>query len=107
MVTTVKDASFVLLVTEPTPFGLHDLELAVETLKKLNTDYYGVIINKSGLGDAQIETYCTNNNIPIIAKIPHSLEIAKLYAQGKMLADLPEYHAYFTDIYHRIIWELS
>lgn len=107
MVTTVKYVDFVILVTEPTPFGLHDLALAVETLKKLNTTYYGVVINKSGSGDTQIEAYCKENNIEILAKIPHSLEIAKLYAQGKMLADLPEYHSCFSDIYYKIIGELS
>lgn len=106
MVATVKDADYVLLVTEPTPFGLHDLSIAVETLKRLKTDYFGVVINKSGTGDEMIENYCQENKITILNKIPHSLDIARLYAQGKLLTQ-ERYVKYFTDIYNKIVWELS
>lgn len=107
MVATVKEADYVLLVTEPTPFGLHDLALAVETLKKLHTDYFGVVLNKAGRGDELIENYCREEGVPILARIPLDLRIARVYARGGDLSELPEYQKIFTDIYNKIYWELS
>ncbi|NPA44357.1 MAG: P-loop NTPase [Chlorobi bacterium] len=84
VIEATKDADFVLLVTEPTPFGLHDLKLAIETMKELKKDF-GVIINKSGIGNNNVEAYCNEEHIPVIAKIPNSRKIAELYSSGSLL----------------------
>jgi MinD superfamily P-loop ATPase len=84
MVEAVKDSDFVVLVTEPTPFGLHDLDLAVEVVSELNKKF-GVVINKSGDNDPIIESYCSNNNIALLEKIPFSIDIAKKCINGKLL----------------------
>ena len=72
------------MVTEPTPFGLHDLKLAVDTMNKLGKTY-GVVINRFGIGDANVEDYCQKNNIPVVAKIPNDKKIAELYSKGELL----------------------
>ena len=79
-----KDADFVILITEPTPFGYNDLVLAIETMQELKKDF-GVVINRYGLGNKDIEKYCDKHNIPILAKIPNKREIAELYSKGKLL----------------------
>lgn len=84
VIEATKGADFVLLVTEPTPFGLHDLKLAIDTMYELKKDF-GVIINRSGIGNNDVEFYCNHENIPIIAKIPNSRKIAELYSSGKLL----------------------
>lgn len=83
MVTAVKDSDFCILVTEPTPFGRHDLELAMNITRLLQIPA-GVVINKSDAagGDENIETLCENRRIPVLAKIPHSLSFARQYAAG-------------------------
>ena len=90
VIEATKDADLILLVTEPTPFGLHDLILAVETMKELKKDM-GVIINRFGIGDANVEKYCEENNIPIIAKIPNMRKIAEIYSDGNLIyTKIPE-----------------
>ncbi len=85
-----KDADFVILITEPTPFGFNDVKLAIETMQELKKDF-GVVINRYGLGNADIEKYCNEKNIPILAKIPNKREIAELYSKGELLWDkIPE-----------------
>ncbi len=84
MIEATKDADFVILVTEPTPFGLHDLKLAVETMKELNKDF-GVVINRYGIGNNDVEDYCKDNNIPIIAKIPNEQKIAELIFKRRII----------------------
>lgn len=79
-----KESDFVVLITESTPFGLNDLQLAVETMKILKQNY-GVIINRYGIGDSGVEAYCKSENIPIITKIHNDKEVAKLYSQGKLI----------------------
>lgn len=89
MVTAVRGCSHVLLVTEPTPFGLHDLILACETLKELQIPC-SVILNRAGENDPLIEDFCRKNAIPLRLKIPFSREIAKGYSEGKRLLDIEE-----------------
>jgi MinD superfamily P-loop ATPase len=84
VIEATKNADLVLLVTEPTPFGLHDLKIAVETMKELNKKV-GVIINRFGIGDANVEKYCAEKNIPVIAKIPNNRKIAELYSRGELV----------------------
>jgi len=90
VIEATKDADLVLLITEPTPFGLHDLKLAVDTMKELNKNF-GIVINRYGIGDDKVLSYCKDNNIPIIAKILNDRKIADLYSNGKLLyKEIPE-----------------
>ena len=90
VIEATKDADLILLVTEPTPFGLHDLILAIETMKELKKDM-GVIINRFGIGDNNVEKYCKENDIPIIAKIPNMRKIAEIYSEGNLIyTKIPE-----------------
>jgi len=90
VIEATKDADFVILVTEPTPFGLHDLKLAVDTMKKLGKKY-GVVINRDGIGNDEVMNYCNNENIPVISKIPNDRRIAELYSSGKLIyTEIPE-----------------
>lgn len=84
VIEAIKDADFVILVTEPTPFGLHDLALAVETTRALKKNF-GVVINRYGIGNDDVSDYCAKEAIPILAKIPHLIDAAKLYSQGKLI----------------------
>ena len=102
MVETVSDMDFIILVGEPTPFGLSDMKIVVETLRLLNLPF-GVIINKDGVGDAELENYCNKENIPILLKIPFDLEIAKSYSTGKPLVEaIPTYQKDFQEVIHKI-----
>ncbi len=90
MITAVRDADFVLLVTEPTPFGLHDLTLAVETLRQLKLPF-GVVLNRSDIGDQGVVNYCRQEPIPIMLQIPDDRKVAVAYSRGKGLLDaLPD-----------------
>ena len=85
MVEAVRGSDLALLVTEPTPFGLHDLDIAVRTVRQLDMKA-AVIVNRADIGDARVRDYCGRENIEIIAEIPHSREIAEAYSRGKLLA---------------------
>ena len=85
-VNTVLDADLVILVTEPTPFGLSDLKQTIEVLHDLNQDFC-VVINRSDLGDGQMEMYLQREQIPILAQIPFSRKLADSYAQGKVAVE--------------------
>jgi MinD superfamily P-loop ATPase len=84
VIEATKDSDFVILVTEPTPFGLHDLKLAIETMRVLKKDF-GVIINRNGIGNNDVHKYCLSEEIPIIANLPNSRKIAELYSSGKLI----------------------
>ena len=81
VIEAINGSDFCLLVTEPTPFGLHDLKLAVELLKKLKIKH-GVLINRAGIGDDRVKDYCDKEEIPIMAQIPYDREVAVLYSYG-------------------------
>jgi MinD superfamily P-loop ATPase len=102
VVESVKGSDFCLLVTEPTPFGLNDLVLAVETVRELKIPC-GVIINRAGTGDIRVEEYCRKENIPVLLTIPLDTEIARLYSRGVTLAEgIPEWQPSFTGLLDRI-----
>lgn len=102
VVESVKASDFVVLVTEPTPFGLNDLELAVGMVKQLKLPY-GVLINQVGLGDDRIHRYCAEEKIPILLEVPYSREIAELYSQGTvLLSKRPEFGQLFQSLYQSI-----
>ena len=106
-VSAVNNADYVVLVSEPTPFGLNDLSLAVEALEKLNLKF-GVIINKCDSKDNIITDYCLNKNIKLLGEIPLKKEIAEIYSQGKIPAlELPELKNIYEKILRNIINEAS
>lgn len=96
---SVRDADYVLLVTEPTPFGLHDLKLAYELIRELGLPA-GVIINRDGIGDQGVDDFCTQAGLPVLLRIPMDREIAAGIAQGIPLVTLKrEYHSLFREIF--------
>lgn len=98
VITAVKDADYVFMVTEPTPFGLYDLKLAVDVVKKLGLPY-GIVINRSGENDNLIEDYAKSENINILTKIPDSRAIAECYSKGELILKvLPEYKTDFEPL---------
>jgi len=97
VIEAIKDADFIILVTEPTPFGLNDLVLAVEVSRKLNKKF-AVAINRVGSGDDRVHKYCKEENIPIILEIPDDRRIAELYSNGyTIFENLPEYRKSFEE----------
>jgi len=102
VVEAVKDSDFCILVTEPTPFGLNDLKLAVEMCKKLKIPT-GVIINRADVGDKEVDKYLKQENIPILMRIPMDREIAEKYSEGKTFVESkPEYKKEFQNLLKRI-----
>ncbi|RLF36299.1 MAG: (4Fe-4S)-binding protein [Thermoplasmata archaeon] len=81
VIETINASDYCILVAEPTPFGLHDLKLAVSTVRHLSIPF-GVVINRDGIGDKKVELYCQSEKIPILMRIPHSSDIAHLYSKG-------------------------
>ena len=107
VVEAVKDSDFSLLVTEPTPFGFHDLDLAVRMCEKLGVKM-GVIINRSGEGEERIEEYCKEKKIPILEKIPLKREFAEAYSRGIPLMEVfPEYRERFISLWEKIREEVK
>jgi MinD superfamily P-loop ATPase len=103
VVETMRGADFVLMVTEPTPFGLHDLRLAVEVARDELGLPVGVVINRDGVGDRGVEDYCAAEGIPILMRIPLDRRIAEAYSEGIPLVEaLPEYRAQFIQLYLRL-----
>jgi len=102
VVEAVKDSDFCLLVTEPTPFGLNDLVLAVETVRALNIPC-GVVLNRVGVGDNKVEEYCRKENIPILLTIPLDTEIARFYSKGvTLVAGMPQWKESFSKLFDKI-----
>jgi MinD superfamily P-loop ATPase len=98
VVEAVKGSDFCLLVTEPTPFGLNDLALAVEMVKSLNIPC-GVIINRCGVGDDRVKEYLRKQGIPVLLEIPLDIEIARLYSQGVTLVQgIPRWREAFLNL---------
>ena len=103
VVTAVNGCDFCLLVTEPTPFGLNDLDLAFQMVSKLGIPA-GVIINRCDIGDDRVENYCGENNLPVLQKIPWDIELARLYARGEpAVLHLPAWRSRFRDLYKCIL----
>lgn len=95
VVATIRGADFVMLVTEPTPFGLHDLKLAADMVRELRIPF-GVVINRVGIGDDRVHVYCARERIPVLLEIPDDRRIAEAYSRGNLVVDaLPEYSGLF------------
>jgi MinD superfamily P-loop ATPase len=101
-VETVRGSDFCILVTEPTPFGLHDLKIAVEVLRKVGVPF-GVVINRAGIGDEKVYDYCGKENIRILLEIPYERRIAELYSKGIPFSlEMPEWVDKFQMLYNKI-----
>ena len=106
VIAAVKSSDYCILVTEPTPFGLNDLILAVEVLKKLKIPF-GIVINRSDIGDDKVDKYCQDNKIPILLRIPFDKEIALLYSRGvPLVQEKVEYKEKFRTMLNRITKEI-
>lgn len=102
VINTLNGADFVFMVTEPTPFGLYDLKLAVEVIRKMKLQF-AVIINRSGENDILIKDYAKAEKIEIIAKIPDSREIAECYSKGELIVkSLPKFKDSFNPLIAKI-----
>ncbi|BBB31832.1 cobyrinic acid a,c-diamide synthase [Thermotomaculum hydrothermale] len=103
VVETIEDCDFVVLVTEPSPFGLNDLKLAVETVKSMGIRF-GVVENRAMEGVNIIKDYLRENNIPLLSEIPLDREIAEVYSHGKLVVrEIPSYRDRFLKIYDEIV----
>ncbi len=103
VVEAIKESDFCVLVTEPTPFGLNDLMLAVETLRKLAIPF-GVVINRSDLGNKKTDEFCESENIPVLMRIPFKKEIAAAYSKGEPIVKaFPEYKKDFRMLLNKIM----
>ena len=107
VIESITGSDYCLLVTEPTPFGLHDLKLAVEVVRHLNIPF-GVIINRDGIGDNRVELYCKKENIPVLLKILERKKIAHLYSKGIALVnESHEWHEMFGLVFNRMQEEVK
>ena len=103
VVEAMQGSEFVLMVTEPTPFGLHDLRLAVQVARDELGLPVGVVINRVGVGDRGVEDYCAAEDVPILMRIPLDRRIAVAYSEGiPMVEALPEYRQRFLALYDRL-----
>lgn len=97
-VATLSDVDFAVLVTEPTPFGLNDLKLAVDLVRQINLPF-GVVINRAGIGDERVQQWCDENKVEVLLSIPNDRRIAHAYSRGVMMVDaLPEYRVLFKGL---------
>ena len=102
VIASMKGANFVLLVTEPTPFGLHDLKLAIGAVRILGIPC-GLVINRSDMGDNKVWSYAQEEGVPILMEIPFDRRMAEAYSRGDMIVEvMPEWKDKFLDLYHRI-----
>jgi MinD superfamily P-loop ATPase len=102
VIETVRESDFCVLVTEPTPFGLHDLKITVQVLRDMGITF-GVVINRAGIGDKKVYEYCKEENIPILMEIPYQRKIAELYSRGVPFSlEMPEWKGKFQALFNEI-----
>jgi MinD superfamily P-loop ATPase len=102
VIVAMKGADFAILVTEPTPFGLHDLKLAVGAVRILGIPF-GIVINRCDVGDDRVTEYAVKEQIPILMEIPNDRKIAEAYSRGIMMVDVvPEMKSGFRDMFEKI-----
>jgi MinD superfamily P-loop ATPase len=107
VVETAHGTDYCLLVTEPTPFGLHDLQIAVEVMRQLDLPM-GVVVNFAGIGDRGVYDFCEEQEIPIVMEIPFDRSIAELYSRGTpFVAAMPEWKKRFISLAERIAEEVD
>ena len=102
VIATLREADYAVLVTEPTPFGLNDLKLAVAVVRELRLPF-GVVVNRAGSGDDRVQDYCRDEWIPVLAEIPDDRRVAEAYSRGELAVDaLPEYRELFQALFEKI-----
>lgn len=102
VIETVKGSDFCVLVTEPTPFGLHDLKITVHVLEDMKIPF-GVIVNRAGIGDKKVYKYCREKDIPILLEIPFQRRIAELYSRGVPFSlEMPEWKEKFQTLFNEV-----
>ena len=102
VIASMKGADFVLLVTEPTPFGLHDLKLAIGAVRILGIPC-GLVINRSDMGDDRVLDYAKKESVPVLMEIPFDRKIAEAYSRGDMIVEaMPEWQEKFIQLYQDI-----
>ena len=107
VVESMRGADFILLVTEPTPFGLHDLRLAVQVARELAIPT-GVVINRDGSGDAQVDEFCKLEGIPVLMRVPFERAIAEGVARGRTLTEIhPELRRQMREMFALIVQEIK
>lgn len=103
MIAAVRDSDYVLLVTEPTAFGLNDFRLAVETVRVLGLPF-GVVINRCDSGDSRVDRYCEEEGIPVLLRIPDDRRYAEAYSRGELLVEtFPELRRQFQDLWKTLL----
>lgn len=107
VVETLREADYLVLVTEPTPFGLHDLKLVVEMARLLKIPF-GIIVNRAGIGDRALYSYCQEENIEILGEIPDDRQIAVTYSRGQLAVEaLPEAQTKFSLIADTLLHKVA
>jgi MinD superfamily P-loop ATPase len=107
VVATLRECDYLLLVTDPTPFGLHDLKLAVALARELNLAC-GVVVNRAGEDLVGLHGYCRSENIPILLSLPDDRQIAEVVSRGELVARVfPEYGLMFAELAARLKQQLA
>lgn len=107
VIETIRGSDYVVLVTEPTPFGFNDLKIAVEMVRALKYPF-GVAINRSDLGNSDVRDYCRTHQIPVVAEIPDDRRVAVAYSTGRLMCEaVPESILFFDEILNRITQEVE
>jgi MinD superfamily P-loop ATPase len=102
VIAAMNGADFILMVTEPTPFGLHDLKLAVEAVRMLGIPC-GLVINRADIGDRKVFYYAISENLPVLMTIPFDRRIAEAYSRGKnIVEEFPEWRQRFRELFDKI-----
>ncbi|MGQ9623147.1 MAG: ATP-binding protein [Candidatus Caldatribacteriaceae bacterium] len=102
VIETVRGSDFCILVTEPTPFGLHDLRITVQVLEKLAIPF-GVIVNRADIGNEEVREFCQKRGIPILLEIPYLRKIVELYSRGiPFIQEMPEWEEKFKALFERV-----
>jgi len=102
VISAIRGADLVVLVTEPTPFGLYDLKLAVDMVREIGIPF-GVVVNRMGIGDDRVHVYCREERIPVLLEIPDDRRIAEAYSRGELIVEaLPEYRGLFASLIGKI-----
>jgi MinD superfamily P-loop ATPase len=102
VIETVKGSDFCVLVTEPTPFGLHDLKITVQVLEDMGIPFC-VVVNRANIGDKKVYEYCSEKDIPILLEIPFQRKIAELYSRGIPFSiEMPKWKEKFEELFDEI-----
>ncbi len=102
VVEAVRGSDLVLLVTDPTPFGMHDFKLALDMVRKLELEA-AVVINRAGPGLDRLQELCKCERLPVLAELPEDRELAEAYSEGRLATEVPAFREAFDAIADRIL----